>query len=111
MYLTLMAEALPPAKFENLKVFQKLFPHAELALDYRPTHQKFLRHWEMILDYTGWYAFKQGDYKRSEILWRQAMHSSENSLGTEHPNTLTRVGNLALMLSCQGKFDEAETLD
>ena len=32
-------------------------------------------------------------------------------LGKEHPNTLTSVNNLALVLQYQGKYDEAEAMN
>ncbi|KAF2999044.1 hypothetical protein E8E15_000155 [Penicillium rubens] len=37
-------------------------------------------------------------------------NSRENALGREHPDTLTSVSDLGLVLSSQGKYDEAEAM-
>jgi hypothetical protein len=34
----------------------------------------------------------------------------EKALGREHPDTLTSVSNLGYVLSCQGKYEEAEAI-
>eukprot|EP00808_Paulinella_micropora_P002834 g33194.t1 len=43
-------------------------------------------------------------------LSRRALQTREKTLGAEHPNTLTSVSNLALLLSDQGKLVQAESL-
>ena len=40
-----------------------------------------------------------------------AAKASERSLGAEHPNTLTALGNLAVTLSALGRDAEAEPLE
>jgi Flp pilus assembly protein TadD len=41
---------------------------------------------------------------------RQTLQLKEKLLGVEHPETLTSMNNLALALSKQGKYEEAETM-
>ena len=46
----------------------------------------------------------------AEPICRQALALSEKVLGKEHPNTLSSMNNLALLLMSQGKYDEAEPI-
>ena len=41
---------------------------------------------------------------------RRALKGYEKILGLEHPDTLISVDNLRLMLSSQGKYEEAEAM-
>ena len=42
-YITVMADAFPPGRYENWKRCQMLFPHAVLVLDYRPMEESFIQ--------------------------------------------------------------------
>ena len=42
---------------------------------------------------------------------REVLAVNERVLGAEHPDTLTTANNLALSLSDQGKYDEAEKME
>jgi len=44
------------------------------------------------------------------VLCRRALEVSERVLGGDHPNTLSSVSNLGLLLQKQGKLEEAEVL-
>ncbi|PSN59063.1 TPR domain protein [Corynespora cassiicola Philippines] len=52
----------------------------------------------------------QGKYEAAEAMNRRALEGREKALGNEHPDTLTSVSNLALVLRDQGKYDKAEKL-
>ena len=41
---------------------------------------------------------------------RQALETREKVLRPEHPDTLTSVSNLGLVLSSQGEYEEAEAM-
>ena len=88
-----------------------LFPHAVLVLEYRPIEESFLEQWAAVLDNVAWYARKQGSYNEAEQMNRQALDSKEKVLGEEHPDTLTSVSDLALVLQHQGKYEEAEQMN
>ena len=45
--------------------------------------------------------------RQAESLHRRALEGGESQLGAQHPNTLVRVNNLALVLKKQGKLAEA----
>jgi Tetratricopeptide repeat len=42
---------------------------------------------------------------------RQELALCEKVLGPEHPSTLTSMGNWALVLNSQGKYEEAESMN
>ncbi|CAG7977526.1 unnamed protein product [Penicillium salamii] len=41
---------------------------------------------------------------------QRALEAQEKVLGREHPDTLTSVNNLGLVLDSQGKYEEAEAM-
>ncbi|WP_181443453.1 serine/threonine-protein kinase [Porphyrobacter sp. YT40] len=48
-----------------------------------------------------------GNYAKAEAIGRRIVRQSEETLGLLEPNTIIRLGNLALVLRRQGKLDEA----
>jgi hypothetical protein len=48
-FIATMDEEFPLGRYENWVECQKLFPHVERALDYRPANQDYLRRWASIL--------------------------------------------------------------
>lgn len=85
-----------------------LFPHAVLVLGYQPIEENFLQRWAVVLSNAAWYAAEQGSYNDAEQMDRRALEGREKAVGKEHPDTLTSVSILALVLQYQGKYDEAE---
>ena len=110
-YTSIMADAFPPATYENWTKCQTLFPHAELVLDYRPVDKGSLQQWTAILTNTGWYAREQASYDNAEAMNRRALEGREKVLGREHPSTLASVGNLASVFQYQGKYEGAEAMN
>jgi hypothetical protein len=53
----------------------------------------------------------QGKYEVTEEMNRRALAGREKVLGVEHPDTLTSVSNLALVLRYQGKYETAEEMN
>src|SRR5882757_7950127 len=47
---------------------------------------------------------------RDDISYRQTLVFREKVLGKEHPETLTSMNNLALVLDSQGKYEAAEAM-
>ena len=50
---------------------------------------------------------EQGKYDEAKAMYERVLASKERTLGADHPDTLATVNNLALVLSDQGKLDEA----
>ncbi|KAL8763279.1 MAG: hypothetical protein Q9194_007383 [Teloschistes cf. exilis] len=110
-YINIIADAFPSGRYENWGRCQMLFPHAELAMEYRPIEEGFLQRWAAVLGNAAWYAAEQGSYDNAEQMNRRALDGREKVLGKEHPETLTSISNLASVLRYQGKYDEAEQMN
>ena len=50
----------PDGRYENWGRYQELFPHAELALGYRPVNKEFTKKWAIILFNAAWYTREYG---------------------------------------------------
>jgi tetratricopeptide (TPR) repeat protein len=109
-YVTLMDDSYPVGRHENWKACQALFPHAQAAVACRPTGGGALEAWASVLFKAAWYASEMGNYHRAKEMDRAALKAREATLGAEHPDTLTSVSNLGLVLESQGKYEEAEVM-
>ncbi|KAF2802651.1 HET-domain-containing protein [Mytilinidion resinicola] len=109
-YVTLMDDSYPVGRHENWVVCQALFPHAQSVAACRPAGGRTVQAWASVLFKAAWYAGDMGKYKEAEEMDR-ALEGREKALGKEHPNTLTSVSNLALVLQYQGKYEQAEDMN
>ncbi|KAF2678563.1 hypothetical protein K458DRAFT_348288 [Lentithecium fluviatile CBS 122367] len=112
-YVRLMDDSYPVGRYENWKVCQVLFPHAQATVSCRPTSSSALEAWASVLFKAAWYADDMGNYNEAEEMGRSALETREAALGVEHPDTLTSVsqlGSLGSVLSRQGKYEEAEAM-
>jgi tetratricopeptide (TPR) repeat protein len=109
-YITIMEEAFPVGRHENWTTCQKLFPHAEIVLTYRPANDDYLELWASILFNAAWYADERGNYNAAEEMFRRALEEYEKAQGMESLDTLFSMNNLASVLRKQGKYKEAETM-
>ena len=55
-------------------------------------------------------AYQQGKYQQGIVFAEKAYHYALKHLGTEHPNTLTSINNLAMLYESQARYSEAEPL-
>jgi tetratricopeptide (TPR) repeat protein len=102
-FIATMDKEFPLGEYENWVKCQKLFPHAEKALEYRPADQDYLQRWASILFNTAWYADDKGNYGVAEKMNKQAADAYEKALGREHPSTLDSMSNLASTYRNQGR--------
>ena len=109
-FIATMDEEFPFGKYENWAKCQKLFPHVEKALEYRPANRDYLERWASILFDAGWFANGKGNYGIAEKMNKQAADAYMEALGPEHRSTLSSIGNLALTYWNQGRWKEAEEL-
>jgi tetratricopeptide (TPR) repeat protein len=112
-YAMVMNTSYPVPQYENWKECQALFPHAQAAVDCRPGEgkPKALEAWASVLFKAAWYANVMGQYSVAEEMDGSALETREEVLGREHPDTLTSMGNLAVVLNRQGKYEEAEAMN
>jgi tetratricopeptide (TPR) repeat protein len=112
-YATIMDSSYPVARYENWKVFQALFPHAQAVVDCRPGEgeAKALESWSSVLSKAAWYGNAIGQHKLAKEMVRSGLEVTEKMLGLEHPHTLASMNNLAQVLDSQGKYEEAEAMN
>ncbi|KAN0110923.1 hypothetical protein V8E51_007310 [Hyaloscypha variabilis] len=110
-FLDIMDMSFPSAPYENWTTCQQLFPHAEMTSLSFPINDDCVRQLASVLSKAAWYSTLNGRYDTAEEMNRQALAGREKALGQEHPNTLTSVSNLALVLQCQGKYELAEEMN
>lgn len=110
-FVELMAREFPTGDFENWGRCQQLLPHVESLFDAEVVTHELLMALAQILTNVAWYMMMKGSYKTAEELNRRALQGYEKELGERHPDTLTSVNNLALVLGDQGKYGEAEELN
>jgi tetratricopeptide (TPR) repeat protein len=110
IYLETVNEALPEGSYENWKICQKLFPHAEMALEYQPSTNGYSDQWGSILYKVAWYASRKGEYRRAEEMDRRLLEVRERVLGKEHRCTIKSVEALGNDVRDLGKYTEAEEL-
>ena len=63
-----------------------------------------------VWDVLGQIAARRGDRERGEALLRRVVEGREHLLGALDPNTINALGNLADIVSDQGRLDEARPL-
>jgi tetratricopeptide (TPR) repeat protein len=110
-YINIMEKAFPVGRHKNWTICGKLFPHAEMVLLYWPTNEVYLTKWASILYNAACYSSEMGSYDTAEEMNRRALEGYETALGKEHPDTLTSVDTLAMVLRDQGKYEQAEQMN
>ena len=109
-YVARLCRAYPPGNYENWKSCQSLFAHANAAVEQKPTGQKSVTEWALLLYNAGWYSWAKGTPKEAEKMLQKATRAREKFLGQEAPETLAGVDLLGLVLNQQGRYKGAEEM-
>ncbi|KAK3613285.1 hypothetical protein LTR22_028216, partial [Elasticomyces elasticus] len=104
-------KALPNGSYKNWQKCRTLYPHANLALDLKLDDRDGSLSLASVLFKAAWFIREQGQYKAAEAMNRRALKGREKALGPEHPDTLTSVSDLPLVLQSQGKYEAAEEMN
>ncbi|KAK4031660.1 kinesin light chain [Parachaetomium inaequale] len=99
----------PYPEHENMAVWMRYLPHTLAALELRE-HLPDDVIKSSLLSRVADSHFMLGKYQIAEELHRQALQLRTQVLVVEHPDTLTSINHLALVLRSQGKYEEAETM-
>ncbi|WPJ65269.1 hypothetical protein SMAC4_13900 [Sordaria macrospora] len=110
-FVSRIAALFPPGGYSNWATCQRLFPHVEKAVDYRPVESKLEEAWATLLYNGGWYAELQGRYEVAEKMARKSMRSRKKILGREDERALASTSLYAEVLRDKGLWKEAETLE
>jgi tetratricopeptide (TPR) repeat protein len=108
--LRIMAATFPSRQHETWAACRVLLPHARKVLGYVLEETEATLDRASIADNAVLYLLLAGEYAAAEKIGRTAVVGREEVLGIEHPDTLTSVSNLGLVLERQGKYEEAEAM-
>jgi tetratricopeptide (TPR) repeat protein len=104
-YVTRLCRAFPSGNYENWTSCQSLYAHAKAAVDQKPTDQKSIVEWALLLYNAGWYAWAERSYKEAEMMVQKVTTTREKVLGQDELETLAGVDLLG-----QGRYKEAEDM-
>ena len=103
-----MEAVFPWPEHENRTFWTTLLPHAQYVIISTKDFNVQDRPRRNLLGKLGRCFWMTGNDKDSQEMYQQELELNEEVLGKENPLTLTSMNNLALALSNQGKYDEAE---
>ncbi|KAH7123389.1 hypothetical protein B0J13DRAFT_531505 [Dactylonectria estremocensis] len=110
-FLKVISDQYPSGEYENWPECKRLDPHIDKILKEKPNSSEDVLRWARLLTNAGWYRWMKGMYEEAGEMNRRALEIRERVLGREHPDTLTSVHILALVLQDQGKHEEAEQMN
>ncbi|KAF4888268.1 Kinesin light chain [Colletotrichum fructicola] len=111
LFLQSASQHFPSGVFETWQQCQTLMPHIQPLLDKPPLEECGRLEWSELLTNVSWYLVMLGNYFRAEVIVQQAVSTRTETLGEEHPSTLTSMANLASTYRNQGRWKEAEELE
>jgi hypothetical protein len=104
-----LEEIVPWGGYERKEVWAPYLSHAVHVAGHEDTVKGMAL--ASLLDRVGRCQTSLGQYAAAEASHRQAWSFRKEVFGSEHPDTLTTINNLALVLRSQGKYEEAETMN
>ncbi|KAG5744122.1 hypothetical protein H9Q70_013176 [Fusarium xylarioides] len=110
VFFRVMSREYPNGVYENWTTCRALDAHIGLFEVEKPEDEGQAEDIAAVLTKAGYYRTMIGSYKAAEGMLRKAVRLREKGLGLEHPDTLTSVNNLGLVLQDQGKYEEAEEM-
>ena len=102
----------PLGRFETRELCLKYLPHAYAVLKHGgiSSVEGVIAKARLLHNVGGYFLF-DGRSKEAEIHAVAAVELRREVLGEDHPDTLTSMGNLALIYQRQGRWKEAEELE
>ena len=108
--LKALAAAFPSGDYRTWVTCEALSPHAQAVTQYTFTSDLNLLRCAKLLHNMSSYDEAQGRYNIAYRRGLEALSTLENVLGPEHPDTLTSMSLLAVVLRGQGKYEAAEEM-
>ena len=106
-----LADIFRNSEFESWITCDLLLPHAQKVLANDYMNEKYIIQRAYLSRQLGILDNTQGQYEAASTRLSVALDLERNTLGVEHPCTLSSMANLASMYWNQGRWDEAEKLE
>ena len=94
---------------EDYAFRRRLLPHIHRCQNLIPKTKPLVENTQDAMSFALVY-YENGNMAKAEALQVQALELRKNTLGPEHPHTLTSMASLALTFSNQARWTEAEAL-
>ena len=95
---------------QNWSLCSRLLPHALAAAEYAEASDVAASATARLLNHTGVYLYERGRFAEAKEMLERAHGIGNRVLGSEHPDTLTSMNNLATTLSRQGDLTGARKI-
>jgi tetratricopeptide (TPR) repeat protein len=109
--LELMVGKFPSGHYGTWDECESLFLHAKCVTKFHFIHTALLLQRAKLLENIARYDRIQGRFEAAYLQYKDTLQTRESKLGKTHPETLTTMNNLALVLESQGKYTEAEAIN
>jgi tetratricopeptide (TPR) repeat protein len=104
-------EAFPDVTdYRNWPLCQQFLPHTQTCAALVDQWQFAFSEAGRLCNQVGYYLDDRAQYTEAESFYQRANEIGEKTLGPEHPDTATRLNNLAILYKNQGKYEQAEPL-
>jgi tetratricopeptide (TPR) repeat protein len=102
--------AFPGVDFSTWPQCERYLPHALACATLVENFSLAFREAARLLNATAYYLHDHAQYSEAEPLYQRALAISEQTLGTNHPDTATCLHNLAGLYDDQGQYEQAMPL-
>ena len=102
-----LTDIFPNSEFESWITCDLLLPHAQKVLANDYMNERYIIQKAYLSRQLGIFDNTQGRYEAASTRLSVALDLERNTLGVEHPDTLTSMANLASTYRHQGRWDEA----
>ena len=109
-FLTILSEAFPKDPYSNMAKCKRIFPHAVLAINYRPADVNHSELYATLLENASSYAKVIENYEMAETMSEAAFRCSKESPGARKSLILERALKLASIFEVQSKWKPATDL-
>jgi tetratricopeptide (TPR) repeat protein len=109
-YILVIRSYFAKPDYDNWKVCDYLFPHAQQTAYCRPSDSALLLTWALLLQDISRFVYITGNYTAAETLSRTALSALEDVQGPHSEDTLRSIHQLGLVVSTLKRPREAEAL-
>ncbi|KAH0559873.1 hypothetical protein GP486_003610 [Trichoglossum hirsutum] len=108
--LELVERCFPNVEYESWPACGAYLPHAEAVLHLEHANTNIKTRATLLLK-VSLYFRSQGNFEPAEEKARESLYLLQKEFGSEHPETLASISNLASVFHDQGRYEEAEVMN
>ena len=109
-FIQAMAQEFPNGEYANWPKCRILFPHVLPMVEQKEPCIGEADTWALLLNNTGWYAWRQGLFAQAEGMVSRALRIRRQTFGSDASSTLLSSSLLGSIMAGLGKYSEAESM-